>query len=355
MYHAITMRMKQGEEWQVLTEDANQRLDKWLASPMRLGSRSKALLAIERGRVFINDLEQGTNDSSRKVVAGERVRVWHDRPGSASKRYFERHDSGLHIIYEDPSLIVINKPAGLLTVPLAAQPEEPSLLNQVQDHLRPGRRTNPLVVHRIDRDTSGLVVFAKSPAAKSNLKDQFERRQPERIYLAFVCGVPREESGSWQDMLVWDQDELRQKPASAARTGHSGEPKQATLHWRIVERFERSSLLEIRLVTGKRNQIRIQAALHHHPLIGERTYRDGMPVDSMINFTRQALHAWRLGLEHPVTKQKLRFEAPLPNDLQTLQVRLQSPAKPLHDLPGNVARRPVKVDLLPRGPKRRNR
>ena len=355
MYHATIMRTKQGEEWQVLPEDADQRLDKWLASPARLGSRSKALLAIERGKVFIDDLEQGTNDSSRKVVAGERVRVWHDRPGSASKRYFERHDSGLHIIYEDQALIVINKPAGLLTVPLATQPDEPSLFDQVQNHLRPGRRTNPLVVHRIDRDTSGLVVFAKTPAAMSNLKDQFERRQPERIYLAFVCGLPREESGSWNDLLVWDQDELRQRPLAPGKAGEAGQAKPATLHWRVVERFERTSLLEIRLVTGKRNQIRIQAALHHHPLIGEKIYRDGMAIDSMINFTRQALHAWKLGLEHPVTKQKLRFEAPLPTDLQSLQEKLQAPAKPLDDLPRDVARRPIKVDLLPRGSKRRNR
>jgi 23S rRNA pseudouridine1911/1915/1917 synthase len=355
MYHETIMRTKQGEEWQVLPADADQRLDKWLAAPERLGSRSKALQAIERGKVFIDDLEQGTNDSSRKVVTGERIRVWHDRPGSATKRYFERHDSGLHIIYEDQSLIVINKPAGLLTVPLATQPGEPSLFDQVQNHLRSARKMTLLVVHRIDRDTSGLVVFAKTPSSLSNLKDQFERRQPERTYLAFVCGVPLEDAGSWNDMLVWDQDELRQKPFSPGKPSQTAPAKPATLHWKVVERFERASLLEIRLVTGKRNQIRIQAALHHHPLIGERMYRDGMPVDSLINFTRQALHAWKLALEHPITKQKLKFEAPLPADLQTLQARLETPSKPLDHLTRDIPRRPVKVDLLPRSPKRRDR
>lgn len=355
MYHAFTMIMKQGEEWQVLAEDGGQRLDKWLAAPGRLGSRSKALQAIERGKVFVDDTEQGTNDSSRKVVAGERIRVWHDRPGSATKRYFERHDSGLHIIYEDQSLIVINKPAGLLTVPLATQPGEPSLFDQVQNHLRSARKVTLLVVHRIDRDTSGLVVFAKTPAAMSSLKDQFERRRPERLYLAYVCGVPREDSGSWNDMLVWDQDELRQKPAPADKSDRLGVAKPATLHWRVVERFERAALLEFRLVTGKRNQIRIQAALHHHPLIGERMYRDGMPVDSMINFTRQALHAWKLVLEHPATKQKIRFEAPVPADLQALHAKLEAPAKPLDHLPRDIARRPVEKHLLARGANRRDR
>lgn len=355
MYHATIMKTKQGEEWQVQAGEADQRLDKWLAAPERLGSRSKALQAIERGKVFVDDLEQGTNDSSRKVVPGERVRVWHDRPGSATKRYFERHDSGLHIIYEDQSLIVINKPAGLLTVPLATQPDEPSLFDQVQNHLRSARKVTLLVVHRIDRDTSGLVVFAKTPAAMSSLKDQFERRQPERIYLAYVCGVPREDTGTWHDMLVWDQDELRQKPLSTGKPAKTSPAKPATLHWRVAERFERASLLEIRLVTGKRNQIRIQAELHHHPLIGERMYRDGMPVDSLINFTRQALHAWKLTLEHPVTRQKLRFEAPVPADLQALHAKLHAPAKPLDHLPRDVARRPVDQHLLSRGPKRRDR
>ena len=197
--------------------------------------------------------------------------------------------------------------------------------------------------------------FAKTPAAMSSLKDQFERRQPERIYLAYVCGVPREDTGTWHDMLVWDQDELRQKPLSTGKPAKTSPAKPATLHWRVAERFERASLLEIRLVTGKRNQIRIQAELHHHPLIGERMYRDGMPVDSLINFTRQALHAWKLALEHPVTRQKLRFEAPVPADLQALHAKLHAPAKPLDHLPRDVARRPVDQHLLSRGPKRRDR
>jgi len=241
--------MKQGEEWKVLAEDREQRLDKWLAAPARLGSRSKALQAIGRGQVFVKDVEQGTSDSSRKVVASERVRVWHDRPGGVTNRYFERHDSGLRIIYEDQTLIVINKPAGLLTVPLASLPGEPSLFDQVQNYLRSARKVTLLVVHRIDRDTSGLVVFAKSPAAMTSLKDQFERRRPKRVYLAYVCRVLPVESGSWHDMLVWDQDELRQKPASTDKPDRIGVAKPATLHWRGEERFERASLLEFRLVS----------------------------------------------------------------------------------------------------------
>jgi 23S rRNA pseudouridine1911/1915/1917 synthase len=343
------MKSKQGQEWQVEMAEQGQRLDKWLASPERLGSRSKSLLAIERGRVFVNDVEQSAADVARRVAGGERVRVWHDRPGSATKRYFERHDSGLHLLYEDASLIVVNKPAGLLTVPLAAQPDEPSLQDQIAAHLRSAHRQSPLVVHRIDRDTSGIVVFAKQPAAVGSLKSQFEDRQPERIYLAFVYGSPSQSSGTWQDLLVWDREERKQQPLNAAqpekprskqerhpagrgstRPNTRGEAQTAICHYRVLERYGKvASLLEIRLVTGKRNQIRIQASLHGHPLLGEKMYtgeegRRPLPIvaGSRIELTRQALHAYRLSFLHPTSGQKVRFEAPLPHDLQNLQFRL---------------------------------
>src|SRR5262249_59764237 len=118
-----------------------------------------------------------------RLQKGEAVRRWRDRPGSPGRRYAERRESGLHLLYEDSWLLVINNPAGLLTVPLPSQPDEPSLLDQVKYHLRSHKKSAPLVVHRIDRDTSGIVIFAKTPEAQRNLKDQFERRMAERVYL----------------------------------------------------------------------------------------------------------------------------------------------------------------------------
>jgi 23S rRNA pseudouridine1911/1915/1917 synthase len=353
VYHAATMKSKQGQEWLVETVEDGLRLDKWLAAPGRLGSRSKSLLAIERGRVFINDVEQSATDVARKVASGERVRVWHDRPGSATKRYFERHDSGLHLLYEDASLIVVNKPAGLLTVPLPAQPDEPSLQDQIAAHLRSAHRQSALVVHRIDRDTSGIVLFAKQSAAMVSLKAQFEKRQPERTYLAFVHGVPSQPRGTWEDLLVWDPEERKQlgvAPPSPPRPGLvrespplarrspkgggkgtiQGTVQTAICHYSVRERYGTvASLLEIRLVTGKRNQIRIQASLHGHSLLGERIYtgqegRRPLPVvaGTRLGLTRQALHAWRLSFLHPSSGQKVTFEAPLPQDLMDLQQRL---------------------------------
>lgn len=331
---------KQGKEWKIAPADAETRLDKWLASPDRLGSRSRALDALAKGKVFVGDVEQMTSDAARKLQPDEVVRIWMDRPGSSERRYTERRDAGLHLIYEDAALLVINKPAGLLTVPLAAQPDEPSLLDQVKEHLRSHRKVEPLVVHRIDRDTSGLVIFAKTPDAQRKLKDQLERRAAERVYLAFVHGHPSPATGTWRDQLSWDQDELKQqlakpktepvKPGKPAR-GAKGprrlkgrkEPHEAVSHYRSLESFPGAALIEIRLVSGKRNQIRIQAGLRGYPLIGEKmyVYENAPPVK--IPHPRQALHAHRLKFVHPVTEREMTFEAPLPQDMVALHERLQ--------------------------------
>jgi 23S rRNA pseudouridine1911/1915/1917 synthase len=302
------------QQWQVSEDEAGQRLDKWLAAPDRAGSRSRALKAIERGRVFLDDVEQTSSDSARKLQAGETIRLWMDRPGSAQKRYYERQASGLHLLYEDASLIVINKPAGLLTVPLPGQHVQPSLLEQLKFHLRSHNKQQALVVHRIDRDTSGIVLFAKSYEAQAGLKVQFERREAERIYLAVVNGIPIPRSGTWKDFLTWDQRQLKQKPA----TKDHKRAQLAICHYRIVETLKEAALVEVSLATGKRNQIRIQASLRGHPLIGEKLYIDEMARRKRIDFPRQALHAYRLNFQHPIDQRPLKFEAPLPADIQSL-------------------------------------
>lgn len=305
--------------WQVSESESGARLDKWLAAAERLGSRSKALAAIERGKVFINDAEQTTADAARRVQTGEKIRLWMDRPGSAERRYTERHDSGLHLIYEDSSLLVINKPAGLLTVPLPAQPNEISLLDHLKIHLRSDKKREPLVVHRIDRDTSGLVIFAKTPEAQRKLKEQFEQRKAERIYLAVVHGHPKPESGMWRNYLVWNQDALKQQPAER----RDKNAQEASCRYRTLENFSGAALIEVSLVTGKRNQIRIQAGLRGHTLVGEKKYVYDPAPRHKIEFARQALHAHRLKFSHPVNNRPMNFEAPPPNDFQGLIEKLR--------------------------------
>ena len=221
--------------------------------------------------------------------------------------------SSLDIVYEDRVLLVINKPAGLLTVPLPTRSAEPSVYDQLERYLRSQRR-RPFVVHRIDRDTSGLVVFAKDPRTQQALKRQFIRREPERVYLALVYGIPNPSEGIWRDHLVWDRKALIQK-----RT-HPRDPQgaEAVCSYRVVEQFRDVSLLEVRLQTGKRNQIRIQARLRGHTLVGERRYVYGPEGLRPIVFSRQALHALRLAFRHPADHRQMQFEAPLPEDLRQL-------------------------------------
>lgn len=307
-------------EWIVRTDEQGLRLDKFLAEPGRLGSRRRASVALDRGKVFVNALEAPRDAAARRLAVGDLVRVWIDRPGSARARV-PRRSGDLRIVFEDEALIVLDKPAGLLAVPLERRGGAPSMFDQVAEHLRPHGKRRPLVVHRIDRDTSGLVVFARDPAAQNRLKLQFKRHTVERVYWAVVYGHPDPPAGTWRDRLVWDERVLIQKET------HPRDPKgmDAVSHYQVLERFRASSLVEVRLETGKRNQIRIQARLRGHTLVGERRYVYGPDELRPIPFERQALHAYRLAFEHPVSGERLRFEAPIPADLHDLLTRLRRP------------------------------
>ena len=308
-----------GTSWEVEAAEAGHRLDKFLAAAERLGSRARAMTAIEKGKVFVNDDEAGRADAARRLAPGDRVRVWMDRPGSAKTRPAGPQVAGdVEILFEDDALIVVNKPAGLLSVPLERKSDAPSAFDRIERHLRPSGKKRPLVVHRIDQDTSGLVVFAKEPDAQARLKAQFKRRQPERVYLAVVYGHPDPPSGEWRDHLMWDDKALIQKQT------HPRDPdaQEAISTYRIVQRFRDSSLLEVRLQSGRRNQIRIQARLRGHTLVGEKRYTFGPDDLRPIQFERHALHAWRLAFDHPSDGRRVQFEAPPPPDFAALVTRL---------------------------------
>lgn len=225
----------------------------------------------------------------------------------------------LDIVFEDDLLIVVNKPAGLLSVPLERRRAAPSVYDDLIAYLRPYGKRRPFVVHRIDEDTSGLVVFAKSPQAQTELRAQFRRREPRRLYLAVVYGRPAPSSGTWRDRIVWDEKTLIQK---AARPDHRN-AEEAIAEYRVREFFRDASLLEVHLVTGRRNQIRIQARLHGCPLVGEKRYKGDVRPARAIQFERQALHAWQLAFEHPSSGRLLEFEAPPPADFAALLARLR--------------------------------
>ena len=306
-------------EWTVDAADAGVRLDKFLAAASRLASRQKAAGAIKRHKVFVNGRESTDADGAARLRAGDVVRVWIDRPGSARRPARLGDERDLPIVYEDDAIVVLNKPAGLLAVPLERREDARSVFDDLKAYLRARRKAAPLVVHRIDRDTSGLVLFAKNRAAQTALKDQFKRHTPERIYYAVVYGHPAAASGTWRDRLVWDQKALVQKET------HPRDPrgKDAVSRYHVVEALRGAALLEVALVTGRRNQIRLQARLRGHTLVGERRYTFGPDALRTIAFPRQALHAARLVFRHPRDGREMRFEAPMPDDMTGLIARLK--------------------------------
>ncbi|HYB41065.1 MAG TPA: RluA family pseudouridine synthase [Candidatus Methylomirabilis sp.] len=204
----------------------------------------------------------------------------------------------LRLVHEDAALLVIDKPPGLLSI-ASERERERTAYRLIWDYLAAGRPPRrPFVVHRLDRDTSGLLVFAKSPAAKQKLQEQFEMRTAERVYLAVVEGRVRADAGSLASRLRHDR-------ALRVSSGPAG--KLAITHYRVLARRRDTTALEIVLGTGRRHQIRVQLAEMGHPIAGDREH--GSRTDP---FGRLALHARRLALVHPSTGRAVSFESAPP-------------------------------------------
>ncbi len=244
------------------------------------------------------------------------------RGGTGSGR--SRRSRELDVVYEDDWIVVVNKPPGLLSVPLERNPAAPSVSDRLADRYRSHGKRRPFVVHRIDQDSSGLVIFARNAAAQRALVDQFKRREPERVYWAIVYGHPTPPAGTWRDHLAWNSKALIQ---TVARPGDA-DAEEAISEYRVVEHLRNASLLEVKLRSGRRNQIRIQAAIRAHALVGERRYRSSSPPPAVIHFERQALHALRLTFRHPRDGHVMSLEATPPRDFADLLARLRPRGAP---------------------------
>jgi len=311
------------QDWIVADADAGMRLDLWLARRAGAGSRSRASAWIERGKVFLGGAPAAARDRARRLAAGEAVGIWMDRPGSAraSDRAAQDRLHLLRIVHEDAAVVAVDKPPGLIVEPLPGREgEEVTLLDLLAQNFRHDARAQFFVVHRIDRDTSGLVLVARTAGARDDLKDQFERRTPLRVYKAVLEGRVEPRRGTWRDSLAWDPQWLRQRRAHAA----DARAREAVAHYAVVRQFQEAALAEVTLVTGKRNQIRVQAGLRGHPLLGERLYRFDAPATppSLPVIGRQALHAWTLGFVHPSTGRTLELTVPPPEDFAGLVAAL---------------------------------
>jgi 23S rRNA pseudouridine1911/1915/1917 synthase len=304
--------------------DAGMRLDQWLAARTDAGSRRRASEWLERGKIYVNGGAAEASAGARRVAAGDRIGLWIDRPGSARavNRAVRDLRAALRVVYEDAAIVVVDKPAGVIVEPLPGRAgEAPTLVDLLADRDRHAPRARVYVVHRIDRDTSGLVLFARTPVARDVLKAQFEAQRPERRYDAVVLGRPAPASGVWRDALAWDPQALRQRRAH----GRDARAKDAEARYRVVEQFAEAALIEVSLVTGKRNQIRVQAAMRGHPVLGERQYRFDAPAEppTLPRIARQALHAASLSFLHPSTGDRVAFTAPWPADFASLVAALR--------------------------------
>lgn len=293
------------------------RLDKALAQASGLSrERIKALIA--DGAVTIAG--RAAKDPSSRVAGGETFAVTLPPPAPLET---EAQDIPLDVVFEDEHLIVVNKPAGLVVHPAAGNLDG-TLVNALLHHcagrlsgingmLRPG------IVHRIDKDTSGLLVVAKSDAAHEGLARQFADHSIERTYLAICAGHPRPAAGTIEARLG-RSDANRKKMAVLPDNASRG--KHAVTHYRTIRTLDGCALIECRLETGRTHQVRVHLASIGNPLLGDPVYGHDpkalRPLLKELHFARQALHAASLGFVHPVTGERLGFTAELPADMAEL-------------------------------------
>jgi 23S rRNA pseudouridine1911/1915/1917 synthase len=284
------------------------RLDQALARLFHQYSRNRLQEWLRAGHITVDG---HTARPRTQVTGGEKISVAPPRPPDAAPR---AQRMPLKIVYEDAALIVIDKPAGLVVHPGAGQPDR-TLMNALLAHA-PALAGVPRagIVHRLDKDTSGLLVVAKTVEAQASLVKQLADRTMRRVYLALVQGDPPA-SGTIDAPVGRD---VRARTRMAVT--HRGKPARTT--YRVLERFGRAALVECRLETGRTHQIRVHFQHIRHPLVGDTVYRRG--TRHGIAFARQALHAAELSLRHPSSGEPLTWRSALPRDFKRLVDELRS-------------------------------
>lgn len=307
----------------VTSEEAGQRLDKWLSARLPDLSRTRIKSLIEQG--LVTSAGATIADASAKVKAGQdfAVAVPPDAPAEP-----EAQEIALTVVYEDGDLIVIDKPAGMVVHPAPGSPDQ-TLVNALLAHCGDslsgiGGVRRPGIVHRIDKDTSGLLVVAKNDRAHHALSEQFATHSLERAYKALVWGMPNPPQGDIEGAIGRSPQDRKKM----AIVSHGG--KHAHTRYRAVRPFASGtvSLVECRLSTGRTHQIRVHMTSIGHPLVGDQTYGRSRAAklkaipescrSLLATFPRQALHAYLLGFTHPSTGEVVRFESELPSDISTL-------------------------------------
>jgi 23S rRNA pseudouridine1911/1915/1917 synthase len=293
----------------VSPEADRERLDRFVT--VRTGiSRSQVKHLVERSLIVING--RAALKTGHLVRAGDRVEVTVPQPETEE---LLPEDIQLQVLYHDRHLVVVDKPAGMVVYPAAGHGRG-TLMNALRyrfTHLATiGAPLRPGVVHRLDKETSGVMVVALSDRAYYGLVAQFRERSIERAYVALIFGNPRNASGEIS-LSIGRSPADRKKMSTRSRRG-----KQAKTSWKAVRHFGDAAMVEARLSTGRTHQVRVHFAALGHPVLGDRTYGKKTSLtraSGKISFPRQMLHAAFLGFTHPVTGKRLQFSAPLPPDM----------------------------------------
>jgi 23S rRNA pseudouridine1911/1915/1917 synthase len=300
----------------VPVEDAGTRLDAFLASRIEGWSRARLQRLIDEGDVSVNDR---IAKPAHKLRTNDEIQV---ELSTLPTEAFAPEHIPIEIVYEDDDLIVINKQAGMVVHP-AAGVAAGTLANALAFHFQnlstAAGNARPGIVHRLDKDTSGLMVVARNEAAHEALADQFRAREVFKSYVALVHGQMASDRGEINEPIARDP---RHRTRMAVVRG--GRP--ALSLYRVRERFERFTLLDVELKTGRTHQIRVHLAWVKHPVVGDETYgsgRDKTVADARLRsriakLGRQFLHAEKLGFHHPKTHERIELSAPLPTELTKL-------------------------------------
>ena len=291
----------------------SERIDRFLAHQLTDLSRSRIQVLIDDGYVTVNDVI--CNNKKDLIKAGDRIQL---TTPAATPLDLIAQEIPLDVLYEDEHLIVINKPAGLVVHPAAGHADG-TLVNALLAHCTELSGINgtqrPGIVHRLDKDTSGVIVVAKSDRAHQNLQAQIQAKTARREYLAIVRGVPKSDSG------VIDAPIARHK-SDRKKMAVVDDGRKAITHWQIMERFGHYTLVKFDLETGRTHQIRVHSAHMGWAIAGDPVY--GHPNKEISQYIiGQALHAWRLTFTHPVSGELIQNIAPLPEGFEKLLVSLR--------------------------------
>jgi 23S rRNA pseudouridine1911/1915/1917 synthase len=290
----------------VSAEAAGERLDRFLASLPEVGSRAAAERLVAEGAALVDGTKR---PKSHRLEGGEKLEL---EVSESVEAELQAEDLALRIAYEDDHLLVVDKPAGIVVHPSPGHATG-TMVHGLVGRTAGGDEERPGIVHRLDRDTSGLLVVARTEEAHGRLQELVRNRGLERRYKALVRGRPR----SWRGRIEAPIGRDRHDP-----TRHSLEtdtPREAVTHFEVERLLDKHALLDVRLETGRTHQIRVHLAAIGLPIVGDPVY--GVPDEQL---KRQFLHAWRLAFPHPMSGERVEVESPLPPELQVALERFAS-------------------------------